>query len=163
AGHIVGVVVAADEHLAGAVEAAAASNAPAIGAEADAEDAARHGEKVRDELGIITDLASNLAKDAIDLRHAIATGRNDVLQPRMSSEGQNAALERARSNRGDVIDETLFGNFGEFDGHVAAAGNKVVALNREGSAEHPIAVRPHLQNLFSGRCLDRAHGVVGAT
>ena len=80
----------------------------------------------------------------------------------MRGQCHHAAFECAGCDRSDVVHETLFGDFGQLYAHIAPAGDDVIALDREGGAQRPIAVRAHLHDLFSRCSFDGAHRVVGA-
>ena len=77
----------------------------------------------------------------IDARHAIRAAENDFIAERMGLDALNAALQSARRDRGDIVDESLRGDFDQLGRHVAADRDQMVAVVRERSAEHPVVVR----------------------
>ena len=129
-GNVVGIIVSTNEQLTGAIQSAATGNAFAIGAETDTEHAARHREEVGNELGVVPNLAFDLAEDAIDARQTVRTSGNDMIEQRVSDDRQNAAFQSAGRDGGDVIDESLFGKVGKFHTSPRADYSTATAENR---------------------------------
>jgi len=80
----------------------------------------------------------------------------------MGGHGEHTALQRARSDGRNIIDETLLGQLREFHTHIAAARDNVITFEGESCAQNPVAMRAHLQHLLSRTGFDRAHGVIRA-
>jgi phosphoglucosamine mutase len=64
-------------------------------------------------------------------RHAVGPAHDEFFASGMAGNCLHTAFETAGSNRRDVVDETLRGDFGEFRRLIAADGNQVIAFRRE--------------------------------
>ncbi len=80
----------------------------------------------------------------------------------MPGEGAQPPLECARSDRRDVVDESLRGHFRQLGGHVAANRNQVRPVRRKYGIKGPVVVRTREKNLLAGLGIDRPHRIVGA-
>ena len=145
-----------------AIEAGGGGDAFAVGAVVDRPDAAGHGGELADEVGVVADDAGGDAEDAVDLGHAIGTADEDLVAFGVFGERGEAAFKGAGGNGGDVVDEALLIDLGEFGGLVAAGGNEVGAIGGEEGVEDPVGVGAHEEDLLAGFGIDDAGGVVGA-
>src|SRR5665213_2315121 len=117
-----------DAHLARAVEAAAGRESAAVFVEGQGEDAAGHGRILAHLIGVVADDALRLAVHLVEPWFAVGAGDQQFIIPfvrlvdaagghfdflvalyRIAGHGQQAALERSRSNARDIVDETLGG------------------------------------------------------
>ena len=100
--------------------------------------------------------------DAIGPRQAVGAGHDDVVEARVTVDGRQAAAERPRRDRRDVVDEPLGGQFSEFDAHVTAHGDHMIPLGRKDRVEHPVFVGALIEHLFPGLHTNRPQAVIGA-
>jgi hypothetical protein len=161
-GHVRLEAVARDHQLARAVEAAGRRDPPAVGGKPQAEHAAGDRMQRENQVGVVADHPLGMPVDAVGPRRAVGAGRHDVLEHGVPVDGLQAAPQRARRDRGHVVDESLRRQLGELDRHVAAHRDHVVSLGREHRVEHPVLVRALEEHLRSRRGVDRPHRVVGA-
>ena len=101
--------------------------------------------------------------DAVDPRHPVGAGDDDVVEARVAVDGCQSAAKGSRRDRRDIVDEPLCGQFRELDGHVAAHGDHVIPLGTENRVEHPVFMGALVEHLFAGLGLDRPQGVVGTS
>ena len=75
----------------------------------------------------------------------------------------DAALERARCDRRDVVDEALRRHLGQFHRHVAADRDEVIALVVPHRVKHPVVVVVLEQNLLAALHVEGTHRRVRQT
>ena len=86
----------------------------------------------------------------VNLRNAVRSAEQNLVAFRKSRDAGDSALECLRSNRRDVIDESLRLHLDQFRGHVATDRHQVTAVIREDRVENPVVVRTLIENLFAG-------------
>ena len=160
--HILFEPVAAEDQFPLAVERPDCRDPLSIGREPHVEHAARHGKERKDQVGIVADDPGGVAVDAIGPRQAVGAGHDDVVEARVTVDGRQAAAQRTRRDRRDVVNEPLGGQFGEFDAHVTAHGDHMIPLGREDRVEHPVLVGALIEHLFPGLDANRPQAVIGA-
>ena len=146
-----------------AIHTAADGDVLTIRAETDVHDSALDFRKCSDEIEIVSDLSRLLSDHFVDLRDAVGTTRQQLVLFGVTVNRVESALQRAGSDAGDVVNETLCRHVHEFHGAVTTDRDQVIVIHRKDRVEHPVIMRAIEKFLLARQRIDRANRIVGAS